>query len=120
MKKSELAEASRPESVVENVARHRDRMRDGHQEHPPAIESVREASYGGHRIVVRTSYRIEVDGVPIQGHVGVTNDGRVHYHAIPNLSFSSAIELVEKLIDAFPGDFPEEQDAGSHRHGEGS
>lgn len=57
------------------------------------MESVREATYKGHQIVVRTSYHIEVDGVTIEGHLGVTNDGQVHYHPVPNLSFDSALDL---------------------------
>jgi len=51
--------------------------------HKPS-ESVREADYGGHHIVIRTTYQIEVDGVPLMGHMGVTDDGRVHYHPVPN------------------------------------
>lgn len=70
------------------------------------MESLREATYDGHEIVVRTSYTIEVDGQPITGHVGVGDDGRVHYHAVPERSFTSAIDLVKKLIDLFPDDFP--------------
>jgi len=41
----------------------------------------------------------------IEGHLAVGNDGQVHYHAIPNLSFPSAVDLVKRLIDAFPDDF---------------
>lgn len=48
-----------------------------------------------------------VDDKPVTGHLGVTNDGRVHYHAIPNTSFASAVKLVQQLIDAFPEDFPD-------------
>lgn len=80
------------------------------------MESVREATHRGHNIVVRTSYQVEVDGVAIEGHMGVTNDGQVHYHPIPNLSFNSAVDLVKQLIDTFPDDF-EAQPAG-HSHGQ--
>src|SRR5215467_11314976 len=69
------------------------------------MESVREAMYQCHHIVVRTRYELEVDGKMLMGHVGVTNDGQVHYHAIPEVSFASAIDLVKQLIDAFPADF---------------
>jgi hypothetical protein len=41
----------------------------------------------------------------LMGHMGVTNDGNVHYHPVPNLSFASAIDLVKELIDIFPDDF---------------
>ncbi len=68
-------------------------------------ESVREADYAGHHIVIRTRYHIEVDGRMLMGHMGVTNDGNVHYHPVPNVAFPSAVELVKKLIDIFPRDF---------------
>ena len=82
------------------------------------MESTREATYHGHHIVIRTTYRIEVDGMPIEGHLGVTNDGQVHYHAVPNLSFASAVDLVKQLIDTFPEDFEAATD--HHTHGQGS
>ncbi len=78
-------------------------------------------TYKGHHIVVRTTYSIEVDGNAITGHVGVTNDGQVHYHAIPNISFASAVEMAEKLVDAFPDDFgspgePVDTHGPAHQH----
>lgn len=77
-----------------------------HGMHMGGLETVREDEYRGHRIVIRTSYQIEVDGRQLTGHLGVTNDGRVRYHAVPNLSFPSAVAMVRRLIDAFPDDFP--------------
>ncbi len=68
-------------------------------------ESIREADYKGHHIVVKTHYEIEVDGRLVMGHLGVTNDGQVHYHPVPNLSFASAVDLVKQLIEIFPDDF---------------
>jgi hypothetical protein len=82
-----------------------------------ASESVREAEYNGHQIVIRTTYQIEVDGKPISGHLAVTNDGQVHYHPIPNLSFASAIDLVKQLIDVFPDDFEDVHSTPGHHHG---
>ena len=75
----------------------------GHQH--PASETIREADYEGHHIVVRTTYQIEVDGKPVTGHMGVTDDGKVHYHPVPNISFASALDIVKQLIDIFPDDF---------------
>jgi hypothetical protein len=37
--------------------------------------------------------------------MGVTNNGQVHYHPIPNLSFASAIDMVKAVIDVFPRGF---------------
>ena len=76
------------------------------QQHQHRVsDSVREADYQGHHIVVRTRYEIEVDGRAVTGHMGVTNDGHVHYHPVPNMSFPSAVDLVKQLIDVFPDDF---------------
>jgi hypothetical protein len=77
-------------------------------------ESLREADYKGHHIVVRTRYHIEVDGQVLTGHFAVSNDGQVHYHPVPNISFASAIDLVKQLIDLFPDDFQEA--GGGHGH----
>jgi hypothetical protein len=116
MKRDELARDATPESLAEHVDRNAPAVRQEQHEHG-VMESVREATYRGHHIVIRTSYRIEVDGVSVEGHLGVTNDGKVHYHAVPNLSFSSAVDLVKKLIDTFPEDF-ESQHGGHGGHGE--
>ena len=67
--------------------------------------SVREAQYQGHHIVIRTTYSVEVDGVRLMGHMGVSNDGSFHYHPIPNMRFDSAIDLVKQIIYVFPDDF---------------
>lgn len=78
----------------------------GHAEHHKMpLESVREVEYNGHRIIIRTQYKIEVDGKSLTGHVYVDNSGRVSTHAMPNYSFTSTVDLVKKLIDAFPANF---------------
>src|SRR5215216_2510951 len=53
---------------------------------------------------------------PLEGHLGVANDGQVHYHAIPNLRFVSTVDLVKQLIEAFPEDF--QPRSGGHAHRE--
>lgn len=68
-------------------------------------ESVREAEYKGHQILIRTTYQVQVDGKPIMGHFGVGDNGQVHYHAVPNIAFNSAVDLVKTLIDVFSDDF---------------
>jgi hypothetical protein len=115
MKRDELARASTPEPLVEHVARNAPAVRQAQHDHGGATESVREATYRGHHLVIRTSYHIEVDGVPVEGHLGVTNDGQVHYHAVPNLSFASAVDLVKQLIDTFPEDFQARPEGYAHR-----
>jgi hypothetical protein len=118
MKRDELAWASDPESLAQHVRENAPALQQTQHPHGEAMESVREDTYKGHHIVVRTSYHIEVDGVTVEGHMGVTNDGQVHYHAVPNLSFASAIDLVKQLIDTFPEDF--QPRSGGHEHGEES
>ena len=87
--------------VRQNVALVKRAQKHRHGE----MDSVREADYAGHHIVVRTRYQVEVDGHMLMGHMGVTNDGQVHYHPVPNLAFASAVDLVKRLIDIFPDDF---------------
>jgi hypothetical protein len=122
MKRSELARAATAEAIVERVAEQGAQLPRQDQGHDHGrgrpMESTREATYYGHHIVIRTTYHIEVDGMPIEGHLGVTNDGQVHYHAVPNLSFASAVDLVKQLIDTFPEDF--EAGTDPHEHGQGS
>jgi hypothetical protein len=78
----------------------------GHAGHEGPFESVREVEYKGHNIIIRTHYEIRVDGKPLGGHIYVDNSGRVSSHAMPTYSFVSTVDLVKKLIDAFPSNFP--------------
>ncbi len=98
---------SRPtmKSISSYVKKHAPQVEEAQRHQHEASETVREADYEGHHIVVRTTYQIEVDGVPVTGHLGVTDDGQVHYHPIPNMSFASALDMVRQLIDVFPDDF---------------
>jgi hypothetical protein len=122
MKKDELAQAADPEAIVARVTEQAAELPQQDQDHDHGhgspTESTREVTYRGHHILIRTTYHIEVDGTPIEGHLGVTDDGQVHYHAVPNLSFASAIDLVKLLIDTFPDDF--EAGTDSQGHGQGS
>ena len=68
-------------------------------------ESIREVEYKGHNITIRTSYDIKIDGKRLQGHVYVDRGGMVSTHAMPTYSFASTVDLVKKLIDAFPTEF---------------
>jgi hypothetical protein len=79
----------------------------GHAErhHKMPLESVREVEYNGHHIIIHTQYKIKVDGKSLSGHIYVDNSGRVSTHALPNYSFTSTVDLVKKLIDAFPANF---------------
>ena len=94
-----------PQSIAAYVRKNAEQVKRAQKHRHGEMDSVREADYAGHHIVVRTRYRVEVDGHMLMGHMGVTNDGQVHYHPVPNLAFSSAVDLVKRLIDIFPDDF---------------
>jgi hypothetical protein len=110
--------AARPteRSIASYVKKNAPRVKRTLRHRHTIVPSVREDQYKGHHITVRTTYDIRVDGVPVTGHLGVTNDGRVHYHPVPNVSFASAIDLVKQLIDVFPDDFEAHEAGGGHRH----
>lgn len=111
-----------PESIAAYVKQNTQRSKRSSpmmmMHHEGGQEIVREDEYKGHHIVVHTTYKIEVDGKAVTGHVMLTNDGQVHYHGMPNRSFDSPIALVKSLIDHFPKDF--EGGSGSSGGHEGS
>jgi hypothetical protein len=75
-------------------------------------------TYGKHTIRIATTYDIQVDGQPVTGHLLVTNEGSVHYHAIPNQEFPSAVDMVKRMIDLAPDEFPDPPTNGVHpEHG---
>jgi hypothetical protein len=121
---ADLKSAVAPVAVRAALAARADELLTAaHPHHPSAMADVREAEYRGHRIEVRTSYAITVDGRPFDIHVVVDNEGRVFYHGLPTRDFASVIGLVEKAIEQFPDDFrpgagPGET-GGGHQHGEG-
>jgi len=73
--------------------------------HGHAGDEVREEDYKGHRIVIKTTYEVKVDGKKFNAPLGVSNAGNVHYHGIPNVGFASAIDLMKCVIDQFPEEF---------------
>ncbi|HTJ54869.1 MAG TPA: hypothetical protein VL380_05585 [Nitrosospira sp.] len=92
-------------SIDSYVKKHASHVGETQEHQHPTSETIREADYEGHHIVIRTTYQIEVDGKPVTGHMGVTDDGKVHYHPVPNISFASALDMVKQLINIFPDDF---------------
>ena len=69
------------------------------------IESVREANYQGHKITIKTTYRLEVDGRVFDVPLILDNAGNLQCHSLPNYQFVSAIDMVKQLIETFPDDF---------------
>ncbi len=61
-----------PDTVRDGVRQFRETH--GHHDHP--VETVRTATYHGHQIVVRTRYRVEVDGRPLEPVPGIRGRAR--------------------------------------------
>lgn len=68
--------------------------------HQKSFTSTRSATHRGHKIKIRTTYRIEIDDDPLTLHTMVMDDGSVHCHGLPNYSFASAVDLTRSLIEA--------------------
>jgi hypothetical protein len=69
---------------------------------PPAEHdhsSVRRVEHAGHRLEVHTYYRIFIDGQEFPDPIHVGDDGRVHYHGIPQYSAASAVDLVKMIAE---------------------
>ena len=99
---SELVAAAQPDAVRDALAVNAALISHaGHAHGGGDLTSVRDAEYKGHRIVVRTTYEITVDGRPFVVHLTVDNAGRVHYHGLPTRDFASVVGLVQKAIDVF-------------------
>lgn len=105
------------QSIASYVKRHATRVKHTQRRHHAATETIRETNHHGHHIVVKTRYEISVDGRKVLGHLGVSNDGHVHYHPIPNLSFASALDMVKTIIDVFPHQFAAVKKARTKRPG---
>src|SRR5215218_3782378 len=114
MERRELEQAATSEELAAAVDKYGDALQHLHHGHDGPVESVREVTYKGHHIRVVTTYRIEVDGAPVTGHLLVNNEGRVHYHAIPNQEFASAVDLVKRIVDLAPEEFSGPGDDPDH------
>jgi predicted component of type VI protein secretion system len=118
-----LDEAVSPDEQAAAVERYHARLQQLNEAHHHGEQSVREVTYGEHTIRIVTTYDIEVDGQPVTGHLLVTNEGTVHYHAIPNQEFASAVDMVKRMIDLAPDQFPDRPATGGqtehgHHHGD--
>lgn len=121
MTPEELAAAADPAILGNYLAELPQQSHD----HGP-LTSIREDEFQGHRIVIKTTYEITVDGAPLTAPLMVTNDGQVHSHALPTYEFLSATDTIRALIENFPDDFavggPGDDNNGGHpdHHGHGA
>jgi hypothetical protein len=91
-----------------------------HVMHQP-LTSVRTFTHAGHQVKITTTYRIEVDGMPVQLHALVDDQGWLISHTTPFVRYGSATDLVKTMIDRFPRSFADLGDGGSghdHHHEE--
>jgi hypothetical protein len=63
--------------------------------------SVRSATHLGHEIRIETTYKITIDGQPLQGGLEVLDNGAVHYHGLPQYALPSAIDMCKRVLDYF-------------------
>jgi len=73
---NQLIEAAAPNTLAGYLARLPQPHHPGHGT-DGAIETQREDKHAGHSIVIRTTYRIEVDGQMLQTPLTLGNDGCV-------------------------------------------
>ena len=91
-----------------------------HDGHDSMMTSVRRAEHRGRKIEIHSTYRIFIDGEPLEMHTSVTNDGKVHCHSLPQYAFSSAVRMVKGMIDVLEIEEPPneylEASATQHYH----
>jgi hypothetical protein len=85
---------------------------DPHAGH--ARSSVREFAHAGHVVRIITTYRVEVDGREVQAHLSVDEDGQVFSHALPFVSYGSAVDLIKDVINAYSAEFTDPHHDGHH------
>lgn len=120
MERNELEAAATPPQLGAAVRMYQEELDQLHQHAHGGSTTERRVIYKGHDIRVTTTYQISVDGDEVTGHVLVNNQGSMHYHAIPNEEFASAIDLVKRIVDItdMPAP-PAEPDPDQHHHHHG-
>lgn len=74
--------------------------------HHGLTQGVRSAEYRGHRVEVRTTYEVSIDGRPIAIPFHVADDGTVTCHAVPTYTSTSALDVAKRIVDAYPHRYP--------------
>jgi len=115
-----LARAAEPEKLAKYIAGVAQTHEHNHG-NDGSVETLREDEYEGHHIVIRTTYKMEVDRKVLRVPLALGNDGQLHCHSLPNYQFASAIDMVKRLIDSFPDDFKrkrtaKKRSAGHRKH----
>ncbi|GAA1363432.1 hypothetical protein [Catellatospora chokoriensis] len=82
--------------------------------------SVRTAVHRGREIRIETTYKITIDGKPLEGGLEVLDNGAVHYHGLPQYALPSAIDMCKRVLDYFGTEPPAVDELGCllGEHGE--
>ena len=67
-----------------------------------AVSSTRTLDVAGHRVAIRTTYEVFLDGRGLPFHMIVDSDGRLWSHLCPYETFATAPELVEYILTHVP------------------
>ncbi|MFC7245297.1 hypothetical protein ACFQO7_22720 [Catellatospora aurea] len=81
---------------------------------------VRTAIHKGREIRIETTYKITIDGKPLQGGLEVLDNGAVHYHGLPQYALPSAIDMCKRVLDYFGTEPPavDQLGCGVGEHGD--
>ncbi len=83
----------------------------GHQE-PGITRTVRTATHQGREIRIETTYKVTIDGEPLEGMLEVLDNGLVHYHGLPQYALPSAMDMLRRVVDYFGFKPPVEDELG--------
>lgn len=86
--------------LPETSGGHDDHGHGGHQE-PGVTRTVRTVTHRGREIRIETTYLVTIDGEPLKGMLEVLDDGRVHYHGLPQYAVPSAMDMLRLVVDHF-------------------
>lgn len=78
--------------------------------------SVRTLESEGRLITLTTTYEVRVNGRRVVLHIMADEEGQVWSHLCPYLSFASALELVQHLLERMPHLFEGAQAPGTEEH----
>ncbi|MGH3882835.1 MAG: hypothetical protein ACRDRY_19120 [Pseudonocardiaceae bacterium] len=91
---------------------HDDHGHGGHHE-PGVTRTVRTVTHRGREIKIETTYKVTIDGEPLKGMLEVLDDGRVHYHGLPQYALPSAMDMLRLVVDHFESKPPVTDELGA-------
>lgn len=83
-------------------------LRSSHSGHEHGA-NLRTFNYKGHEVKIETTNHISIDGVPLEIHISISDEGYAHCHGLPQYTFSSINGLVKGLLDAATEKLPKNE-----------